>query len=116
MFELSPSQIQVIEALLSPFGLILLVQAAKWLARRAGAEIGRVHIRVFLGALSAALAYFWLGPQLPPLPDCAALEPCLNELATFSGALGGLATAWFGAAHLIYEKLARGLFEQLGLQ
>jgi len=47
MFELTLDQMRVLEALLSPFGLIVVVQAGKWLARRVGAEIGRVHLAVF---------------------------------------------------------------------
>jgi len=49
MFEITPDQAKVLEALLSPFGLILHVQAGKWLARQLGAEITVVHIRAFLG-------------------------------------------------------------------
>ena len=114
MFEISPEQARMLEALLSPFGLILLVQAAKWLARQLGAEITVVHIRAFLAALSAGLAYAWLAPVLPPVPSCAELELCITELSAFVAALTVLGAAWFGAAHFIYEKLAKGIFEQIG--
>ena len=115
MFALSPDQIRLIEALLTPFGLILLVQAAKWLARRLGADFGRAQIRLFLALLAAALAYLFLAPVWPALPQCAAPQACLAEISAFLSALLALGSAWFGAAHLIYERLARGLFAQLGL-
>ena len=116
MFEITPEQARVLEALLSPFGLILLVQAVKWLARQLGAQLSVAPIRVFLGALSAALAYAWLAPALPPVPSCAEVEMCITELTAFVVALSVLGTAWYGAAHLIYEKLAKGIFDRIGLQ
>ncbi len=118
MFELSVEQMRVIEALLSPFGLIVVVQAGKALARRLGADFGRVQIRIFLGLLAGGLAYLWLTPVWPALPQCAAWvdSACLGEVSAFVSALAALGSAWFGAAHLIYEKLAKGLFEQLGLE
>ena len=114
MFELTADQMRVLEALLSPFGLILVVQAAKWLAKRVGLTVGRVQIRAFLALVSAGLAYFWLMPGWPELPACQAVEACLDEVATFVSALAALGSAWYGAAHLIYERLAKGLFERLG--
>jgi hypothetical protein len=115
MFELNPEQIKIIEALLSPVGLVLVVEAGKWLARRLGAELTVAHMRVGLGLLSAGLAYAWLAPELPALPACAEFESCVVEITGFAAALGALGTAWFGAAHVIYERLAKGLFEQLGI-
>jgi hypothetical protein len=116
MFEITPDQAKVLEALLSPFGLILLVQAGKWLARQLGAEITVAHIRAFLAALSAGLAYAWLAPVLPPVPSCAEMQLCITELSAFAAALSALGAAWYGAAHFIYERLAKGLFQQLGWQ
>ena len=115
MFELNLDQVRMLEALLSPFGLIVVVQAGKWLARRVGAEIGRGQVRIFLAALSAALAYFWWMPSWPSLPLCAEIDSCVSEISLFAGALVALGSAWFGAAHFIYEKLAKSLFEQLGI-
>ncbi len=116
MFEISPEQARVLEALLSPFGLILLVQAAKWLTRQLGAQLSVAHIRVFLAALSAGLAYSWLAPVLPPVPSCAELEMCITELTAFVAALSALGSLWYGAAHVIYERLAKGIFERIGVQ
>lgn len=115
MFELNPEQIKIIEALLSPVGLVLAVEAGKWLARRLGAELTVLHMRVGLGLLSAGLAYAWLTPELPALPACVEFEACVLDMTAFVAALGALGTAWYGAAHVIYEKLAKGLFAQLGL-
>jgi hypothetical protein len=111
VIEITPEQVIIIG-----FVAMLLIQGLKLWKATSGTEFSQITLTWILFGVSLVMAFFWAAPSMPALPVLTG-DPTAVSGAIFSfiGTLVAVASAVAGFATLVYNVLAKAVFDGMGL-